>query len=127
MTSRPSDGAQNSDTVKGDRAGIQSEAAPAAEVFITERLDEEKIGILRSWGTGLSADEREEVRAAGKAIELLIDEIELLHVDLWNAKAASVDGSTPTNSGEPPEAEADELERTLRTRLSALVPRRHRA
>ena len=123
MTSRPSDGARNSDTVKGERARIQSEAAPAAEVSITERLDEEKIGILRSWGVGLSADEREEVRAAGKAIELLIDEIELLHVDLWNAKAASVDGSPPIDSGEP---EADELERTLRTRLSALVPRRQR-
>ena len=123
MTSRPSDGARNSDTVKGERARIQSEAAPAAEVSITERLDEEKIGILRSWGVGLSADEREEVRAAGKAIELLIDEIELLHVDLWNAKAASVDGSSPIDSGEP---EADELERTLRTRLSALVPRRQR-
>ena len=91
-----------------------------------ERLDEEKIGILRSWGAGLSADERDEVRAAGKAIELLIDEIELLHVDLWNVKAGSLDGSTPTDSDESSEAEADELERTLRTRLSALVPRRHR-
>jgi hypothetical protein len=121
-----SDGARNGDTVKGDRARIQSEAAPVAEVSIMERLDEEKIGILRSWGAGLSADERDEVRAAGKAIELLIDEIELLHVDLWNVKAGSLDGSTPTDSDESSEAEADELERTLRTRLSALVPRRHR-
>jgi hypothetical protein len=91
-----------------------------------ERLDEEKIGILRSWGTGLSADEREEVRAAGKAIELLIEEIELLHVDLWNAKAGShgepagVDAEAPSDSGD------DELERTLRSRLSTLVPRLRR-
>jgi hypothetical protein len=102
------------------------EDPPTAEVSITERLDEEKIGILRSWGAGLSADEREEVRAAGKAIELLIEEIELLHVDLWNAKTGPLNGPTPSAVEEPAEVEDDELERTLRTRLSAFVPRLRR-
>jgi hypothetical protein len=100
---------------------------PTAEVSITERLDEEKIGILRSWGAGLSADDREEVRAAGKAIVLLIEEIERLHVDVWNARAGSLDGPTPSDPETPPEPQDDELERTLRARLSTLVPRLRRS
>lgn len=58
---------------------------------MVDRLDEERLEILRSWGVGLAADGREEVRAAGKAITVLVDEIELLQVDLWNARVASRD------------------------------------
>jgi hypothetical protein len=56
----------------------------------------------------------------------LIEEIELLHVDLWNAKAASLDGPTSSDVEESSEPEDDELERTLRSRLSTLVPRLRR-
>ena len=52
-----------------------------------KRLDEAKIDILRIWGEGLSGDPREEVRAAGQAITLLVEEIERLNVDLWNERA----------------------------------------
>ena len=52
------------------------------------RLDEEKIELLRRWGEGLEHDGREELRAAGRAILLLIEEIERLHVDLWSERAA---------------------------------------
>ena len=45
-----------------------------------ERLDEKKIDLLRRWGDGLADDPREELRAAGRAIQLLIEEIEQLHV-----------------------------------------------
>jgi hypothetical protein len=38
--------------------------------------------MLRTWGEGLASDGREELRAAGKAILMLIEEIELLNVDL---------------------------------------------
>ena len=48
-------------------------------------LDEEKLETLRRWGEGLTRDGREEVAAAGRAILMLVEEIELLHVDLWNA------------------------------------------
>jgi hypothetical protein len=54
-----------------------------------ERLDEAKIELLRRWGEGLEGDGREELRAAGRAIMLLIDEIERLHVDLWSAQSPS--------------------------------------
>ena len=51
------------------------------------RLDEEKVDQLRRWGSGLAGAESEELRATGRAILLLIEEIEALHIDLWNAKA----------------------------------------
>jgi hypothetical protein len=53
-----------------------------------EHLDEEKIELLRRWGEGLQRDEREEIRAAGRAILLLIEEIDQLHVELWNERTA---------------------------------------
>ena len=50
-------------------------------------MDEERLEILRGWGAGLGSDDREELRAAGKAITVLIEEIDRLQVDLWNAKS----------------------------------------
>ena len=60
---------------------------------MVDRLDEERLEILRSWGAGLSGDEREELRAAGKAITVLIDEIDRLQVDLWNARVDQRDAA----------------------------------
>jgi hypothetical protein len=54
---------------------------------MVDRMDEERLEILRSWGIGLASDDREELRAAGKAITVLIEEIDRLQVDLWNARA----------------------------------------
>jgi len=51
------------------------------------RLDEAKIETLRVWGEGLAGDPRDEIRAAGRAITLLVEEIERLNVDLWNERA----------------------------------------
>ena len=56
-----------------------------------DRLDEERIEILRSWGLGLASDDREELRAAGKAITVLIEEIDRIQVDLWNARVVEPD------------------------------------
>jgi hypothetical protein len=83
---------------------------------LSDRLDESKIEQLRAWGAGLVADGDHEFRATGKAILLLIEEIEHLHVDLWNAK-------TTQEQVEPDEADGDgevqaSLDRTLRARLS---------
>jgi hypothetical protein len=81
-----------------------------------ERLDEERIDMLRRWGEGLERDDRDEVRAAGRAILLLIEEVEQLHVDLWNARSES---SAP----EPDPAEP-EMQSSLRARLSHFGRRR---
>jgi hypothetical protein len=63
-----------------------------------DRLDEERLEILRNWGAGLSADHREELRAAGKAITVLIEEIDRLQIDLWNARAARPGADEPATS-----------------------------
>ena len=57
---------------------------------VAERLDEERLEILRTWGAGLSASGRDELRAAGKAIVMLIDEIDRLQADVWMAGEAAV-------------------------------------
>ena len=79
---------------------------------LTDRLDESKIDQLRAWGSGLAANGSDDLRATGKAILLLIEEIERLHIDLWNAKAPQ----------EPDQSDEDRVQTslagTLRGRLS---------
>ena len=77
-----------------------------------DRLDEERIEILRGWGAGLAADGREELRAAGKAITVLVDEIDRLQVDLWNAR---VDHRAPF---EPAAASSQGIAEALLNRLA---------
>ena len=57
---------------------------------MAERLDEERLEILRAWGAGLSTSGRDELRAAGKAIVMLIEEIDRLQADVWMAGEAAV-------------------------------------
>ncbi len=101
------------------------------------RLDEEKLETLRSWGAGLSADGRDELRAAGKAILILVEEIDRLQVDLWR----SHDGAAPVVGGErqdgsveavaedsPSSDELDaRLDSTLRGRVGRLLGTRPQA
>ena len=84
-----------------------------------DRLDDEKLETLRSWGSGLGVDERDELRAAGKAILILVDEIEQLQVDVWHARQTGP-AQPETDSGETPES----VDSALRGRLSRLVPSR---
>ena len=65
---------------------------------MVSRLDEERLEMLRSWGAGLSTSARDELRAAGKAILMLIDEVERLQVDVWNARAAATQASEQRSS-----------------------------
>jgi hypothetical protein len=89
------------------------------------RLNEEKLALLRRWGEGLTVDDREEVRAAGRAILMLSDEIERLHIDLWHARDSHPD--EPEDSAEAaPEAAAEPAPETslgsaLKRRIAALT------
>jgi hypothetical protein len=47
-------------------------------------LDVEKLSLLGQWAEGLQRDPRGEVAAAGKAILMLIEEVERLHVTVWD-------------------------------------------
>jgi hypothetical protein len=78
------------------------------------RLDSEQIELLRTWGAGLASDERDEVRAAGKAITMLVDEIDRLNIDLWNVRA----GEEPAPEREPEPALGTALRDRLRRRTS---------
>jgi hypothetical protein len=83
---------------------------------LNDRLDEGKIDQLRAWGSGLAANGSDDLRATGKAILLLIEEIERLHIDLWNAKSAQ-------EQDQAEQSDVDDhgqtsLNRTLRARLS---------
>ena len=79
------------------------------------RLDSEQIELLRAWGAGLASDDREEVRAAGKAITMLVDEIDRLNIDLWNQRAGEEPEAEP---GPEPEASGEHaLGSALRDRL----------
>lgn len=88
---------------------------------MNDRLDEAKIEQLRAWGSGLSADGGYELRAAGKAILLLIEEIERLHIDVWNAKATQ-EQDRPDRADGDDQLEAS-MDRTLRSTLSRIRSR----
>jgi hypothetical protein len=77
------------------------------------RVDAEKLETLRGWGDGLSRDERDEVRSAGKAIVLLIEEIERLHIDLWHLRRLQYEPDDAADGA----GEAPDLSTTLRERL----------
>ena len=66
-----------------------SEPADVSEAV--QRLDEVKVETLRAWGEGLQSDLRDEVRAAGRAITMLVEEVERLNIDLWHARADARD------------------------------------
>ena len=72
---------------------------------------------MQRWGTGLAATENQELRATGKAILMLIEGIEALHVELWNAKTA-----VPTDDEAHVDGDADgtSLNRALGARLRRL-------
>lgn len=81
-------------------------------------MDVEKLEILRRWGGGLQADPRSEVAAAGRAILLLIEEIERLHVLVWDRRLYPDEPPPPEPEPTPPPEPAERgLTATLRDRL----------
>ena len=89
---------------------------------MNERLDATEIEQLKGWAISLAANGNDELRAAGKAILLLIEEIESSRVE--------GDGEAPVKrSQQEASADVDDLgeatmDRTLRSRLSRI---RHRS
>lgn len=79
-------------------------------------LDTEKIAALERWGAGLQGDPRPEVAAAGRAILMLIDEIERLNVLVWGP---TLYPEEPAHADAAPavDASSGELFATLRQRL----------
>jgi hypothetical protein len=80
-------------------------------------LDEEKLELLHRWGEGLRRDGREEVAAAGRAILMLIEEVERLHVDLWNATRLFPQEQQPSVEEQTPHPEPTSPAQALSERL----------
>ena len=62
------------------------ERAALADTRRQAHVDEDKLETLKRWGAGLRNDGREEVRAAGRAILMLADEVDRLRLELANAR-----------------------------------------
>jgi hypothetical protein len=92
---------------------------------VSGRLDDEKLDTLRDWGAGLAGDGRDELRAAGKAILILVEEIERLQVDVWHARGAGRLAADEAVEGEleEPGEPGEGLDSTLRRRLGRLLGR----
>jgi hypothetical protein len=86
------------------------------------RLDEDKLETLRRWGEGLRGARGEEYAAAGRAILMLIEEIELLHIDLWHVRQ-QLSRTVVSGSDESAEDLEEPLALTLQERLQRLLRR----
>ena len=93
-------------------------------------LDVEKLSLLGKWAEGLQRDQRAEVAASGKAILMLIEEIERLHVVIWDgrlnpAREPEPEPAEPEVEREPEQEALEEfpsLLHRLRQRFSAGAP-----
>jgi hypothetical protein len=81
------------------------------------RLKADELEQLRRWGTGLQHDPREEVSAAGRAIVLLIEEIERLHVAAWDRRLYPEEPPAPLDGPDLPLSLRQRLRLRLRPHL----------
>ena len=87
------------------------------------QLDEEKLEALRSWGERLRQTGGDEYAAVGRAILMLVEEIDRLHIELWHARIKS--GSEgPVSADQTTEGDHESVESRLHGRLRGAL-RRH--
>ena len=82
---------------------------------MTARLDDEKIEALHAWGDRLAEDDREDVRAAGRAILVLVEEVTSLRRALSHESVIPLAASARDSESE--------LQSGLRARLSQFARR----
>ena len=94
-------------------------------------LDDDKLSMLAKWAAGLRDDQRAEVAAAGRAIEMLIDEVERLNVLIWErrldtggeeALAQIWQGAQAPDGGDVSQTLGDRLRNRARTALRTTRP-----
>jgi hypothetical protein len=80
-----------------------------------EQLSQDQIDVLQAWGAGLAVQgESVELRAAGRAITLLTDELARRERELWHTRIGSAE---PAEQPEAPLADSEKRDRP------AVVPR----
>ena len=86
------------------------------------RVDEDKLEALRRWGQGLEQAAGEESAAAGRAILMLIEEIEQLQVDLRLVRE-QLSRADPPSSDEAAGSPEEPLPSTLHERVQRVLRR----
>jgi hypothetical protein len=80
-------------------------------------LDAEKLRTLREWSESLQRDSRPELTAAGRAISLLVAEVERLRILLWGDRPYAEPASEADPGAATDEPLPEELVPSLRERL----------
>ncbi|HJQ49188.1 MAG TPA: hypothetical protein VJ838_01590 [Gaiellaceae bacterium] len=86
------------------------------------QLDEEKLEALRTWGERLRQTGGEEYAAVGRAILMLVEEIDRLHIELWHARMQSNEEEPAAAIAESAEGE-EPVVSSLQTRLQRVLRR----
>jgi hypothetical protein len=86
------------------------------------QLDEEKLEALRSWGDRLRQTGGEEYAAVGRAILMLVEEIDRLHIELWHARMQP-SGQAPEVTDVPAETRGEPVTSSLRARVQQVLRR----
>ena len=69
-------------------------------------MDASQVTELRKWATRLEEGTSEELRAAGRAIRMLVDEVESLHARLARGETSAHEAVAPPPATAPPPEEA---------------------
>jgi hypothetical protein len=88
-----------------------------------ERLTEEQLNALKAWGDGLAQTGQEEMQAAGRAIQLLIQEVEALHIQIWHARFDHAAGADQVHGDEGERLPGRNLAGALLGRVRTMVHR----
>jgi len=86
------------------------------------QLDEEKLEALRSWGERLRQASGEESAAVGRAIVMLVEEIDRLHIELWHARM-KLREEEPVATDGATEVQEEPVAARLHTRLRQALRR----
>ena len=86
------------------------------------RLDEERLEELRSWGERLRQASGEESTAVGRAILMLVEEIDRLHIELWHERMRPSGEEPPATVGTI-EGEEEPVASSLHGRLRRMLGR----
>lgn len=86
------------------------------------QLDEEKLEALRSWGERLRQAGGEEYAAVGRAILMLVEEIDRLYIELWHARMQPSERA-PLGTDQAAEVHEEPVASSLHGRLQKVLHR----
>jgi hypothetical protein len=84
-------------------------------------MDDEQVLELRSWAQRLATGDRADVRAAGKAIVMLADELTALRAQERPESDVVAATAAPATTAPEPDQDSADVASSLRTRIRSLV------